>query len=99
MTNPDQSHVSVTPAATSFVGKDAVNLFRAATLKASLTMYAKHKMLSTRGLTPTLMLSLATEYTGKKYKRGQHQQAADDIVIWIETMKSALPIFDNGVQR
>ena len=78
--------------ATTFAGRDAVNLFRAITLKSALGLYAKSKLLTTRGLTPTLMLTLAGEYTGKKYKRGQHAQAAEELDAWIQTMRCALPI-------
>jgi hypothetical protein len=90
---PDQSHVVVNAdgQATAFVGKDAVNLYRAAHVKSALSMYAKHKMLMTRGATPNVLLTLATEYTGKTYKRGQHAQAAEDVGVWINTMKAALP--------
>ena len=91
-TSPD-SHVLVhTSGGASFVGRDAVNLYRAITLKGALRMYARSKMLMTRGVTPTAMLLLATEYSGKKYKRGAHAEAADDVGIWVETMKAALPI-------
>lgn len=99
MTNPDQSHVNVGSGGTSFVGPDAVNLFRAATLKGALKMYAACKIVPTRGVTATSMLKMATPYTGKTYKRGEHAKAAEDMTAWIETMKAALPIFDNGVQR
>lgn len=76
---------------TTFAGPDAVNLVRAVHLKAALSLYAKTKMLMTRGSTPTVLLKIAAEYTGKKYKRGQHAQAADDLQVWIATMKAALP--------
>lgn len=93
MTNPNASFVQThASGGTSFVGPDAVNLFRAITLRSALSMYAKIGMVPTRGVTATSMLAMATTYTGKKYKRGQHQQAADDMVTWIETMKAALPI-------
>lgn len=98
MNNPNDSHVEIHAGDTSFVGPDAVNLYRAITLKSALTMYAKHKMLTTRGLTATMMLSMAHEYTGHPYKRGDHQKAADDLVIWIETMKAAMPITKDGKQ-
>ncbi len=74
------------------MGPDAVNLYRTICLKAALNLYAKCKLLTTRGVTPTSMLSMASEYTGKKYKRGQHAQAAIDVGVWVDTMKAALPI-------
>ena len=75
-----------------YSGPDAVNLVRAITLKTSLDFYGRSKLKMTRHLTPTLMLKLAGEYTGKMYKRGQYQQAAADLGVWIETMRAALPV-------
>jgi len=80
---------------TTFAGRDAVNLFRAITLKSALNAYAKHKMLMTRSLTPSIMLQMAEEYTGKAYKRGQQAKAAEDLTAWIQTMQAALPVTHN----
>ena len=78
-------------------GPDAVNLYRAITLRQGLVMYAKHKMLLTRGATPTFLLATATEYTGHKYKRGAYLEAAKGMDDWIATMKAALPVTDERV--
>lgn len=88
----NDSHISVSESATCFVGRDAVDLFRAVTLASALKLYANHKMIMTRGLTPARLLTLATEYTGKTYKRGEHRQAATDVQVWADTMKAALPV-------
>lgn len=90
--NPNDSYVRVGKGGTTFVGPDAVNLVRAATLVGALRMYVRCGMLPTRGVTATVMLRLAKEYTGKTYTRGQHAQAAEDVAVWINTMKAALPI-------
>lgn len=76
-------------------GPDAINLYRAATLKVALDMYARSKMLMTRGATPMFMLAEATKYTGHKYKRGAYKEAAQDLGDWVATMKAALPTTDN----
>ena len=77
------------------VGPDAINLMRAATVKQGLLMYDRSKMLLTRGATPTMLLALAKQYTGKTYKgKDKYQQAAADVQVWIDTMKAALPITD-----
>lgn len=81
---------------TSYVGPDAVNLFRAKLLAESLRMYARCGLIPTRGVTPTRMLAMATEYTGKTYKRGQYVQAADDIQKWADTMAVAIPTTVDG---
>lgn len=77
-------------------GPDAVNLYRAITLKQGLLMYQRTGMLLTRGATPTMLLALAKGYTGKTYKgKDKYQQAAADVQVWIDTMKAALPVTDN----
>ena len=77
--------------ATSFVGPDAVALFRAATIVSALRLYAKTGMKPNRMWTPTAMLKAASAITGKTYKRGQYEQAADDVSTWVQAMKLALP--------
>lgn len=78
--------------ATTFVGADAINLFRAGVLRGVLNLYASCGIIPTRGVTITKMLTLATTYTGKKYSRNMVLQAVADITIWIEAMKAAIPI-------
>lgn len=80
---------------TTLSGPDAVNLYRAATLKVSLQLYAKTGMIPTRGVTGPMMLKMATEYTGKTYKRGQYVQAAADVGVWVDTMRAALPVSES----
>jgi hypothetical protein len=75
-----------------FSGPDAVNLARAISVKSALRLAMVG--LSIRGVTKTGLLKIASEYTGKKYKRGEYQQAREDLDLWIETMKLALPIED-----
>jgi hypothetical protein len=74
-----------------FVGPDAVALFRATAIASGLRLYAKTGMKPNRAWSPTAMLAAATGITGKKYKRGEHQKAADDIKLWADTMSAALP--------
>lgn len=85
---------SATGDATSFVGPDATELFRAITLKSAIKMHAACGIIPTRGMTITKMLKLAERYSGKTYGRGQHAAAVAvaDLDIWIATMKSALPV-------
>ena len=77
----------------SFTG-DGVDLFRAATIKSGLGLYRKTGMKPNRAWTPTAMLAAAGQITGKRYKRGQFQQAEDDLQIWIDACKAAMPIVD-----
>lgn len=77
---------------TGYVGKDAVELFRAIAIRGGLQMYAKCGMIPNRGWTITKMLAAAGGVTHKKYRRGQAQLAADDLTKWIDTMRAALPV-------
>ena len=78
----------------SLQGPDAMAYFKAVQLCSFLKLYAKTKIIPTRGVTGPVMLRLAKEFTGKDYKRGQYLQAAEDVRVWIETMKAALPVKD-----
>lgn len=89
MSNPDVSHG---PGGTMYAGPDAMSVVRATYLVSGLRLYAKSKMLLTRNATPTAMLAMATGFTGKKYKRGQYEQAADDVKVWSDLMKSGLQV-------
>lgn len=91
-TKPDASEINVHPGGVTFAGRDAVHLFRAITLKSGISLHQKCGMIPTRGMTITKMLAMAEEFTGKKYKRGDHQGAIADLQVWIDTMKAAMPI-------
>lgn len=93
------SHIEVTPYATVFQGADATRMYASHVLYVSLNMYARFKMLPTRGISATRMLELATTYTGKQYKRGQHAEAAVDVKLWRDTMIAALPIVHKGEKQ
>jgi hypothetical protein len=80
--------------AASFVGPDAVALFRAAAIRSGLLLYAKTGLKPNRMWTPTAMLQAATAITGQKYRRGQHAKAAEDIKVWCDAMKAALPVVE-----
>jgi hypothetical protein len=89
-----ESYIQTGPGGTTFSGPDATNLFRAATLISALGLL-KAGITPTRGLTSKRAFLLAKEYTGKDYKRGQHDQAISDVKVWVETMKAALPVINN----
>jgi hypothetical protein len=73
-----------------FAGPDAIELFRAATLKSALSLL-KVGITPTRGLSGTKALAMVKRYTGETYKRGEFDRAIKDLIVWIETMKSAIP--------
>ena len=82
--------------AVTFAGPDAVELFRVATLKTSISLWVKTKMIPTRGVTITKMLAMATRYTGQRYTPQKAADAVRDLGVWIATMKSALPVIEEG---
>ena len=92
----NDSYISHSPSGTMFCGPDAVRLQQAITLRSAIKMYvmSSGQIIPTRGMGITKMLKLAGGVTGKTYKRSQTAEAQQDLHIWIETMKSALPIFE-----
>lgn len=62
-----------------FAGPRGVDAFRIQTLINGLQGYVRFNMIPTRGVTITRMLNMASDYTGKRYKRGQGEQAASDL--------------------
>lgn len=64
---------------TMFAGKEEVNTFVLVALKGAIKLYVATGMKANRAYTPTNMLRKAGELTGKTYKRGQLEQAGDDL--------------------
>lgn len=92
------SYIRHSTGGTLYSGPDAVRLQQAITLRSAITLYRACGVIPTRGMGIVNMLKLATSITGKPYKRTQSAQAEADLHIWIETMKSALPIFQEDQQ-
>ena len=90
----DNSHIVLNDKGecSAFVGRDAVSYVRAIYLWSSLKLYASTGIRPTRGVGPQAMLRMATGYTGKRYKRTELMQAADDVKRWADEMKAALPV-------
>lgn len=61
-----------------FSGEKAVDIFRIRVLSSGLTLLSKG-ITPTRGLTLSKALKMATEYTGKKYKRTEIETAREDL--------------------
>lgn len=88
-----ESMITHGPGGTMVTGQDGMRFVRAVTLWTSLECYvsSKGKIIPTRGMTITRMLAIATEFTGKKYKRSEAKQAAADVKVWADEMRAALP--------
>ena len=76
--------------AVAFQGPDAVQAFRAAALVSAIGLLSKG-IKPGRGWSMKYALALATEYTGKTYKRTEYAQAQADVSAWVQAMKAALP--------
>jgi hypothetical protein len=83
--------ITLSAAGTMFSGPDATHLFRAITLRSALKL-AKAGIRINRHTTTTDLFKMAREYTGKVYKRGEYDRARDDLTIWIDTMRAAIPV-------
>lgn len=77
------------------VGPDAMRVVRVGYIIQGLKMdvATNGRMQLTRNATPTKLLKLATEYTGKKYRRTQKQEAINDLEKWRNLMLLGLPMF------
>lgn len=76
--------------AVSFNGREAVEVFRCAALMSAIGLLSKG-IKPSRGWTMKRALAMASQYSGKHYKRGEHEQAVRDLRVWKETMRSAIP--------
>lgn len=91
------SFIHLSTSGITYSGPDAVDYFRARTLKSAIQMYVKSggQIIPTRGVGITKMLAMASEYTGNKYKRTEAVRAIDELSVWIATMQSAIPVTSN----
>ena len=87
-----ESKITVTNGvATCYSGPDATELFSAMNVRMGLKL-AKVGIKLTRGVGYSDLLKMTKRYTGQTYKRGEYDRALADLQVWIETMKSALPV-------
>ena len=90
----DNSKVTIAKDCVVFEGQDATSLYRALALRSALLTFDKYGIQPNRAWTPTAMLTLAKSFTRKTYYRGEYVRAAKDLTVWIEAMKTALPIVE-----
>lgn len=88
----DDSRITIDKVGTMYAGRDAVELFRVKMLISGLKLNASTGMLPTRGMTKSKMLAMAGQYTKRKYKRTEMQQAIDDLKEFYSLLASSLPI-------
>lgn len=87
MENNNSDYLERTNGGSSFTGGDQ-DIFRAALLAGSIKVYAKTGLLPTRGMSATKMLKLASQFTGKKYKRGEFENAQTDLYAHVKFLKN-----------
>jgi hypothetical protein len=87
----EESSITIANSHTMFAGPDATELYRAAVIRSALGLLMKG-IRPTRGATLTGTLKLVTRYTGRIYKHTEAARAIADLTVWIETMKSAIPV-------
>ena len=77
--------------ARAFHGREAVEVFRAAAIASVLRLYARTGLKANRAYTPSAMLRVAGEITGRKFKRGQYHEAADALGEFVQREKARIP--------
>lgn len=96
----DSYLISYPHGATGYVGPDAISAFRAMVIRSALRLQDARpkgprgsawpaRSVAARPLKD--LLKMASEYSGRAYRREEVEQAIKDLTIWIEAMKSALP--------
>lgn len=86
------SYIKTDATGVSFVGYDAIQLYRALSLMNAIALHKRSGIAPTRGMGIMRMFQQAKEFTGETYKRGEHDRAINDLHVWIQLMRSALPI-------
>ena len=69
---------------TTFVGNSGVQTYRAIVIKSGLKLYAKTGMKPNRAYTPSNMMAVASEITGKKFKARDYAGAIAALETWIK---------------
>ena len=64
-----------------------ITMFQAMVLRTGLKMYARTKTQPNALFTPANMLDAASRITGRKYRRGQYMEAANDLSVFIAIME------------
>ena len=86
------SYIHNNQSGTTYVGPDAVQLFRAKSIRGALRLWT-HGLKPSRGVRLRDLIDAASSITGKRYpKRASHIPfIMEDLEVWMSTMQSALP--------
>lgn len=77
---------------TTFAGPDAVAVYRAITISSALRLYAHTGIKANRAYTPSAMLEVAAEITGKHFKRGQYAEASQALREWARKAREGMDV-------
>ena len=86
-----KSEVRIGPTGASFNGPDGTRLFQAITIRSALKLH-KAGLRVNRHITTTMLFKFASSYTHKLYKRGEFDRAMQDLTVWIDAMRAAIPV-------
>lgn len=78
----------------SISGPNGYRILQVSTLISLIELYvvSKGRIIPSLGITLRKMLDMAEKYTGQVYKRTQTEKAISDLKVWLETMKSTIPV-------
>lgn len=79
--------IETTSHGTTIATGEGVNTFQAIVVKNAIKLYRATGMKANRSYTPANMLATAGAIVGKTYKRGQLEQAQNDLTAWIEARR------------
>jgi hypothetical protein len=86
-----QSHIDHRPGGTSFVGKEAVDVYAMTVIASGLLFYARTGMKPNRAYTPKAMMQAAEKYTGKKFKARAYLEAAEALTTHAYELRATIP--------
>jgi hypothetical protein len=89
----NDSRIEVSKHSTTFVGADAVDLYRLMQIRSGIRLHKSSGMLLTRGATITKLLAMVTAVTQKPYKgKTKHDAALADLDQRIAALQASMPI-------
>lgn len=82
--------------ARAFVGRGAVEVYRAAAIASGLRLYAKTGMRPNRAYTPSAMMRAARGITGRTFKARDYEGAASALSAWVQEEKERIASAPRG---
>lgn len=93
LVSSQESFVAIHNEGTSYVGGDAIALYRAATLLIHLKLFVKTGIVPMRGFTGPKLLEAVSEITKETYSgKNKYSTAIQDLLNWKNTMFAAMPV-------